>query len=322
MHDNRNMTLHNSILDLIGNTPLVDVSILSPNIDVRIYAKLENMNPFGSVKDRAAKAMILDAYAKGLLKRGMHIVEPSSGNTGIALAAIAQLMGNTITIVLPENVTQERKDTLKSYGATLVETPGNLGSDGAIRRAEEMLIANPHWYMPFQYANEANPMAHYNTTGREIYADCPDITHFVAGLGTSGTLMGVGRYLQEQNKDIHIVAVEPPTGETVDGLRNIESGYVPSIFDRWDGLSILSRRRIVRSTDSILCARRLISECGIYAGPSAGAALSGVLKVASEVQSGHIVFIVCDSATKYLTTGMYTNTIEQALSSLDGVSYF
>lgn len=301
---------------------MVDVSVISTNPQVRIYAKLESMNPFGSVKDRAAKAMLIDAYKLGLLVKGQHIIEPSSGNTGIALAGMSQIMGNTITIVLPENVTKERKDTLLSFGANIVETPAGLGSDGAIARAAELAKSNPEWFMPFQYANNANPTTHYETTGPEIFADCPRITHFVAGLGTSGTLMGVGKYLLEQDANIKIVAVEPPTGETVDGLRNIDNGYVPTIFENWNGFSILSRRRIVRAEESILYARRLIKECGVYAGPSAGAALAGALKVAEELESGHIVFIVCDSASKYLSTGIYSGSIEQAKTVLEKVSYF
>lgn len=301
---------------------MIDVSVLSPNPKVRMYAKLENMNPFGSVKDRAARAMLLGAYESGMLVKNQHIIEPSSGNTGIALAGMSQLMGNTITIVLPENVTQERKDTLLSYGADIIETPAGLGSDGAIVRAGELAQSNLEWFMPFQYANNANPLAHYTTTGPEIFSDCPEITHFVAGLGTSGTLMGVGQYLLERRASIKIVAVEPPTGETVDGLRNIDSGYVPTIFDSWNGFSILSRRRIVRAEESILCARRLIKECGVYAGPSAGAALAGALKVAEELESGHIVFIVCDSAAKYLSTGIYSTDLEAAKASLGKVSYF
>lgn len=316
------VAIYPGILDLVGNTPMVDVSRLSPNREVRLYAKLESMNPFGSVKDRAAKAMLLDAYARGLLRKGQHIVEPSSGNTGIALAGMSKVLGNTITIVLPENVTKERKDTLLSYSAHLVETPANLGSDGAIVRAGELAASNPDWFMPFQYANDANPTAHYKTTGPEILRDCPLVTHFVAGLGTSGTLMGVGRYLLEHDPRVQVVAVEPPTGETVDGLRNVDSGYVPAIFENWDGFSVLSRRRIVRAEESILCARRLVSECGIYAGPSAGAALAGALKVAESIASGHIVFIVCDSASKYLSTGIYSAGIEQARDALEKVSYF
>ncbi len=316
------MANYSSILDFVGDTPLVDVSIVSTNPKVRIYAKLESMNPFGSVKDRAAKAMLLDAYKKGLLVKGQHIIEPSSGNTGIALAGMSQSMGNTITIVLPENVTKERKDTLLSFGANIVETPAGLGSDGAIDHAVQLAKSNPEWFMPFQYANNANPTAHYETTGPEIFSDCPDVTHFVAGLGTSGTLMGVGKYLLEQNANIKIVAVEPPTGETVDGLRNVDSGYVPTIFENWNGFSILSRRRIVRAEESILCARRLVKDCGVYAGPSAGAALAGALKVAEEIESGHIVFIVCDSASKYLSTGIYSGAIKQAKDVLEKVSYF
>ncbi|MEY4228759.1 MAG: hypothetical protein RLZ84_1351, partial [Actinomycetota bacterium] len=219
--------VHQSALDLIGNTPMVDVSNLSPNPNVRIVAKLESQNPFGSVKDRIAKSMIEDAEREGRLVPGQRIIEPSSGNTGIALAAIAKMKGYPITILMPTSVSIERRQMLEVFGADIILTPGEEGSNGAVRRATEMAAQHPEWCFLYQYANDANPRAHYETTGPEIYRDCPEITHFVAGLGTSGTLMGTGKYLKEQNPDIKIVAVEPPLGERVEGLRNLDDGYIP-----------------------------------------------------------------------------------------------
>ncbi|MGA1764687.1 MAG: PLP-dependent cysteine synthase family protein, partial [Ilumatobacteraceae bacterium] len=209
---------HANVLELIGNTPLVEVSQLSPSANVRLFAKLESQNPFGSVKDRIANAMITRAYATGRLVKGQRILEPSSGNTGIALAAIARITGNPITILMPESVSIERRQMLEVFGAEIILTPGPEGSNGAVRRAEALAADHPEWCFLHQYSNEANPRAHYETTGPEILRDCPQITHFVAGLGTSGTLMGVGRFLKEQNQEIQVVAVEPPLGELVEGL--------------------------------------------------------------------------------------------------------
>ena len=234
------------VLDLIGNTPNVDVSHLSPNPDVRLIAKLEMQNPFGSVKDRIAKAMIEAAEKDGRLNPGQTIIEPSSGNTGIALAAIARLKGYPIKILLPESVSVERRQMLQIMGAEVILTPGGEGSNGAVRRATEMAEAHPEWCMVYQYGNEANPRTHYETTGPEIWRDVPDITHFVAGLGTSGTLMGTGRFLKERDPDIQIVAVEPPLGENVEGLRNIDEGYIPPVFENWNGFELLDRKRVVR----------------------------------------------------------------------------
>ena len=228
-------------LELIGNTPMVDVSILSPNLNVRLVAKLESQNPFGSVKDRIAKSMIEDAERTGRLMPGQRIIEPSSGNTGIALAAIAKMKGYPITILMPTSVSIERRQMLEVFGADIILTPGEEGSNGAVRRAQEMAAEHPEWCFLYQYANDANPRAHYETTGPEIFRDCPEITHFVAGLGTSGTLMGVGKYLKEQNPDIKIVAVEPPLGERVEGLRNLDDGYIPPVFDNWHGREVLDR---------------------------------------------------------------------------------
>ena len=209
--------------------------MLSPNPDVRILAKLESQNPFGSVKDRIAKAMIEDAEQRGHLRPGQTIVEPSSGNTGIALAAIARLKGYPIKILLPENVSIERRQMLELFGAEIILTPGAEGSNGAVRRARALAAEHPEWCLLYQYGNDANPRAHYEGTGPEIWADCPEITHFVAGLGTSGTLMGTGTFLKERNPDIKIVAIEPPLGERVEGLRNLDEGYIPPVFEQWDG---------------------------------------------------------------------------------------
>ena len=315
-----------SVLELIGNTPLVEVSQLSPSADVRLFAKLESQNPFGSVKDRIANAMIKRAYATGRLVKGQRILEPSSGNTGIALAAIARITGNPITILMPESVSIERRQMLEVFGAEIILTPGAEGSNGAVRRAEALAAEHPEWCFLHQYSNEANPRVHYETTGPEIWRDCPHITHFVAGLGTSGTLMGVGRYLKEQNADVQIVAVEPPLGELVEGLRNLDEGYIPPVFELWKGREILDRKRIVRPRESIEMTRRLVRECGIFAGISSGASLAGALKVANEVaergERANIVFIVCDGGWKYLSTGAYTVDLDTAASNAEKVIYF
>mgnify|MGYP006269943449 CR=1 FL=1 len=311
-----------SILDLIGNTPLVDVSNLSPNPNVRLIAKLENQNPFGSVKDRIAKSMIEDAEKNGRLKPGQRIIEPSSGNTGIALAAIAKIKGYPITIMMPTSVSIERRQMLEVFGADIILTPGEEGSNGAVARAKVMAAEHPEWCFLYQYANDANPTAHYQTTGPEIWRDCPEITHFVAGLGTSGTLMGTGRYLKEQNPNIQIVAVEPPLGETVEGLRNLDDGYIPPVFENWHGYDILDRKRVVRPRESIEWTRRIVNECGIFAGLSTGASLAGAAKMASSIESGTIVFIVCDGGWKYLSTGAYTSDLDVAEAAAEKIIYF
>jgi len=311
-----------SVLDLIGNTPLVDVSALSPNPGVRILAKLESQNPFGSVKDRIAKAMIEDAEESGRLRPGQTILEPSSGNTGIALAAIAGLKGYPIKIMLPSNVSIERRQMLEVFGAEIIVTPGEEGSNGAVRRARELAALHPEWCFLYQYGNDANPRAHYEGTGPEIWRDCPDVTHFVAGLGTSGTLMGTGRYLKERNPDIRIVAIEPPQGEKVEGLRSLADGYIPPVFEDWGGPQLLDRKRVVRPRESIEWARRLVGECGVFAGLSAGAAMAGAAKIADEIDAGTIVFIVSDGGWKYLSTGAYTDDLDTASASADGVIYF
>ena len=313
---------HESVLDLIGNTPVVDVSRLSPNPNVRILAKLEMQNPFGSVKDRIAKAMIEEAEESGRLLPGQTILEPSSGNTGIALAAIARIKGYPIKILMPTSVSIERRQMLEIFGAEVILTPGEEGSNGAVKRAVEMAAQHPEYCFLYQYANDANPRAHYEGTGPEILRDVPEITHFVAGLGTSGTLMGTGRFLKENKPDVKIVAVEPPLGERVEGLRNLDEGYVPPVFDKWHGFDVLDRKRVVRPRESIEWTRRLVGECGIFAGISSGAALAGAAKVASEIEEGTIVFIVCDGGWKYLSTGAYTLDLDVAEQNAEQIIYF
>jgi cysteine synthase len=311
-----------NVLDLIGNTPVVDVSNLSPNPRVRLVAKLESQNPFGSVKDRIAKAMIDDAEKSGRLVPGQTILEPSSGNTGIALAAIARVKGYPIKILMPTSVSIERRQMLEVFGAEVILTPGEEGSNGAVKRAIEMAARHPEYCFLYQYANDANPRAHYETTGPEILRDVPEITHFVAGLGTSGTLMGTGRYLKDNKPEVKIVAVEPPLGERVEGLRNLEEGYVPPVFDNWHGYDVLDRKRVVRPRESIEWTRRLVQECGIFAGISSGASLAGAAKVASEIDEGTIVFIVCDGGWKYLSTGAYTDDLDLAEAQAEKIIYF
>jgi len=314
--------LHDGVLAMIGNTPMVDVSNLSPNPDVRILAKMEMQNPFGSVKDRIAKSMIDAAEADGRLAPGQTILEPSSGNTGIALAAIARIKGYPIKIMMPDSVSIERRQMLEIFGAEIILTPGGEGSNGAVARATALAAEHPDWYFPYQYANDANPRAHFEGTGPEIVRDAPDITHFVAGLGTSGTLMGTGTYLKQYDPTIEIVAVEPPLGERVEGLRNIGEGYIPPVFENWNGYDLLDRKRVVRPRESIEWTRRLVQECGVFAGISAGAAMAGAAKVASEIISGTIVFIVCDGGWKYLSTGAYTDDLDVAEANAEKIIYF
>ena len=315
------MTVYSSVLDLIGNTPIVDVSQLSPNPRVRILAKMEGQNPGGSVKDRIALAMILDAEADGTLSPGATILEPSSGNTGIALAMISRIRGYHLKIVLPENVSIERRQLLEVYGAEIIPSPGEEGSNGAVRRAQALSEEHPDWVFLYQYGNEANPQAHYRTTGPEIWADVPDITHFVAGLGTSGTLLGCGTFLKEQNPDVQVFAVEPPSGELVEGLRSLDDGYIPPVFDKWGGYELLDGKSIVRPRESLEYTRRM-AEVGIFSGISSGAALAGAVKVASRIESGVIVFVVSDYGWKYLSTGAWTLDLDEAAANAEKVIYF
>ena len=323
------MPVHSSVLDLIGNTPIVDVSVLSPNPSVRLLAKLEGQNPAGSVKDRIALAMVAEAEADGTLTPGLTIIEPSSGNTGIALAMIARMRGYPIKIVLPENVSIERRQALEVFGAEIIPSSGAEGSNGAVRLARQLADENPDWVFLYQYANEANPRAHYAATGPEILRDVPEITHFVAGLGTSGTLMGVGTYLKEQKADVQVLAVEPPSGELVQGLRNLDDGYIPPVFEKWDGYDLLDGRRIVRTRESIQFTRRLANECGIFAGLSAGAALAGAVRIAERIPpdpgcavTATIVFVVSDGGWKYLSTGAWNGDLDEVAVDIESLIVF
>jgi [CysO sulfur-carrier protein]-thiocarboxylate-dependent cysteine synthase len=315
------MAVYPSILDLIGDTPMVDVTSLSPNPDVHILVKLEGQNPAGSIKDRIAWNMVREAEADGVLSPGRTIIEPSSGNTGIALSMIARLRGYPIKIVMPENVSVERRQALEVWGAEIIVTPGEEGSNGAVARARALADEHPEWAFLYQYANEANPRAHYEATGPEIWRDCPEITHFVAGLGTTGTLMGVGRFLKEQNPDIKIVAIEPPLGERVEGLRNLDEGYIPPVYEKWGGPELLDRKRIVRPRESIEWTRRL-ADVGVFSGISGGAALAGAAKVAGEVERGTIVVILADGGWKYLSTGAWTGDIDEVAALAEKLIVF
>lgn len=315
------MTVHSSVLDMIGNTPIVDVSELSPNPNVRILAKMEGQNPAGSVKDRIALAMIEEAEADGTLTPGRTIIEPSSGNTGIAMAMISRIKGYKIKIVLPGNVSIERRQLLEVYGAEIIDSPAAEGSNGAVRMALKLADENPEWVFLYQYANEANPKAHYRSTGPEIWRDVPDVTHFVAGLGTSGTLLGVGTYLKEQNPKVKVLAVEPPSGEQVEGLRSLDDGYIPPVFDKWGGYELLDGKSIVRPRESLEYTRRL-ADLGIFSGISAGAAVAGAVKVAKRIDSGVIVFVVADYGWKYLSTGAWTLDLDEATANAEKVIYF
>jgi [CysO sulfur-carrier protein]-thiocarboxylate-dependent cysteine synthase len=315
------MAVYSSILDLIGDTPMVDVTSLSPNPDVRILAKLEGQNPAGSIKDRIAWNMVREAEADGVLTPGRTIIEPSSGNTGIALSMIARLRGYPIKIVMPENVSVERRQALEVWGAEIIMTPGEEGSNGAVARARSLADEHPEWAFLYQYANEANPRAHYEATGPEIWRDCPEITHFVAGLGTTGTLMGVGRFLKEQNPDVKIVAIEPPLGERVEGLRNLDEGYIPPVYEKWGGPELLDRKRIVRPRESIEWTRRM-TEVGVFAGISSGAIMAAAVKCAARIDEGVIVMIVCDGGWKYLSTGAWTDDLDVVEDRAKRVIYF
>jgi len=312
---------YGSILDLIGDTPLVDVSPLSPNPDARILVKLEGQNPFGSVKDRIALSMIEEAEKDGTLQPGQTILEPSSGNTGIALAAIARLKGYPIRIVMPGNVSVERRQLLEVWGAEIVESPAAEGSNGAVRLAQQLSADHPDLAFLYQYGNPANPRAHYEGTGPEIWRDCPEITHFVAGLGTSGTLMGTGRFLKERNPAVQVWAIEPPAGELVDGLRSLDDGYVPPVFVDWNGAELLDRKKVVGPRESIEWTRRL-TEVGVFSGISSGAVVAGAAKCAEEIDRGVIVTVAADGGWKYLSTGAWTGDLDAVVERARRIIFF
>ena len=307
-----------SILGLIGNTPLVGIHALSPKPEVAIYAKLEGQNPGGSSKDRIALKMVELAEADGALRPGDVILEPTSGNTGIGLALVAKLRGYRLRVVLPENVSPERKQLLQIFGAEVVASPGEEGSNGAIRLAEKLAADDPSQVLLFQYGNPANPLAHYEHTASEIWEECPEIDAFVAGLGTSGTLMGAGRFFKERNPDIKIVAVEPPAGELVQGLRSLEDGFVPPIFDP----DILDRKLIVRPRESIEWLRRLLEECGVFAGISSGAAVAGAVKTAETMDRGTVVTLLPDGGWKYLSSGAWTDDLDVVTERATRINYW
>ena len=296
---------YGDIVDAIGRTPLVELSRMSPNPRVRIFAKLEGTNPTGSIKDRIAKYMIEAAERSGALAPGMTILESTSGNTGIALAMIGRRKGYPVKAVMPESVSVERRQLLELYGAEVVLSPGEKGTNGAIFLAEE-IARNGSYYTPYQYGNPANPQAHYETTGQEIVEDLPEVDVFVAGLGTGGTLMGTGRRLKEHNPKVKMVAVEPYPGELVQGLRNLDEGFIPPILD----LSLLDSKIAVRSRDAFEMTRELTRREGIFAGISSGAALRCALRVADSMDKGNVVVLLADGGWKYLSTGLWTRNID------------
>ncbi|GAA3674163.1 cysteine synthase B [Lentzea atacamensis] len=312
------MARYDSLLDALGGTPLVGLPRLSPSENVRIWAKLEDRNPTGSIKDRPALAMIEAAERDGVLRPGATILEPTSGNTGISLAMAAKLKGYGLVCVMPENTSTERRQLLQAYGARIVFSPAAGGSNQAVATAKELAKQNPDWIMLYQYGNPANAEAHFRGTGPEILADLPTITHFVAGLGTTGTLVGVGRYLREAKPDVQVIAAEPRYGELVYGLRNLDEGFVPELYDE----SVLTGRYSVGSYDALRRTRQLLETEGIFAGISTGAILHAALAVAQKAEvagkSADIVFIVADAGWKYLSTGAYAGTLDEAAAKLDG----
>jgi cysteine synthase B len=296
------------IVQSIGHTPLVELQRISPKPGVHIWAKLESANPTGSVKDRVARALIEDAEEKGAIRPGQTILEPTSGNTGISLAMICSRKGYKLKVVMPENVTPERTELLRMYGAEIVYSDGSKGSNGAVAKALELAEQDPSVYMPYQYGNQANPLAHYNGTAVEILEELDEVTAFVAGLGTGGTLMGNGRRLKEELGDaVKIVAAEPLQGEPVQGLRSLDDGFIPPIID----LSVLDRKIFVSNRDAIVWTRKLLDEEGLFAGVSTGAIASIAVRIAGELDEGNVVFVVADDGWKYLSSGIYTLPVDE-----------
>jgi cysteine synthase B len=309
---------YGDIVQAIGNTPLVELKRLSPKPGVRLWAKLESHNPTGSVKDRVARAMIEDAEARGAISPGQTILEPTSGNTGISLGMICRRKGYPLKVVMPDNVTRERTQLLEMYGAQIVYSEGAKGSNGAVELALEMAGSDPSYYMPYQYGNEANPLAHYQGTAPEILEELDEIAAFVAGLGTGGTLMGNGRRLKEELGDaVKIVAAEPMQGEPVQGLRSLDDGFIPPIID----LSLLDRKIFVTNRDAIIWTRKLLDEEGLFAGVSSGAIARVAVRIASELDEGNVVFMVCDDGWRYLSSGIYTLPVDE-VENLDSTVWW
>jgi cysteine synthase len=298
---------YGDIVEAIGNTPLVELKRFSPKPGVRIYAKLESYNPTGSVKDRVARAMIESAEEAGAIGPGQTILEPTSGNTGISLAMICQRKGYPLKVVMPDNVTQERTQLLQMYGAEIVYSPGEQGSNGAVAMALEMAAGDASYYMPYQYGNEANPRAHYEGTAAEILDELDEVAAFVGGLGTGGTLMGNGRRLKEENPDTLVVAAEPLQGELVQGLRSLEDGYIPPIID----LTLLDRKIFVSNLDAVIWTKKLLEEEGLFLGVSSGAIARIAVRVAEDLDEGNVVFVAPDDGWKYLSSGVYTKPLEE-----------
>ena len=309
---------YDSLIESLGRTPLVGLPRLSPSPDVRLWAKLETTNPTGSVKDRAALYMVAQAEKEGLLRPGVTVLEPTSGNTGISLAMVCRMRGYRLICVMPENTSIERRQLLTMYGAEIVTSPAAGGSNQAVAVAKQLAAENPDWVMLYQYGNPANAQAHYETTGPELLEDLPTITHFVAGLGTTGTLMGTGRFLRENVPGVRVIAAEPRYGELVYGLRNIDEGFVPELYDA----GVLTSRFSVGPREALRRTRQLVEEEGIFAGISTGAILHAALGEAMKcVQAGQradIAFIVADGGWKYLSTGAYAGTLEEAEQALEG----
>ncbi|TDD28197.1 cysteine synthase family protein [Kribbella turkmenica] len=307
-----------SLLDSVGGTPLVGLPTLSPSADVRLWAKLEDHNPTGSIKDRAALRMLLDAEKDGRLRPGNTILEPTSGNTGISLAMAAKLRGYRMVCVMPENTSEERRQILRMWGVEIISSPAAGGSNEAVRVAKQVAEEHPDWVMLYQYGNPSNAAAHYDGTAREILADLPSVTHFVAGLGTTGTLMGAGRFFREHKPEVRIVAAEPRYGELVYGLRNLDEGFVPELYDE----TLIDARFSVGPRDAVRRVRELLDNEGIFAGISTGAILHAALgqaaKCVRDGESADIAFVVADGGWKYLSTGAYEGTIDEAEDRLEG----
>ncbi len=317
-HAHESLALHGGryadVLEAIGHTPLVEIPRMSPNPDVRILAKLEMVNPTGSVKDRVAKYLIEDLEERSLLREDSIILEPTSGNTGIALAMIGRRKGYRVALVMPDNVTNERRQMAALFGAEVIDSPGHLGSNGAIELAKHLVAKDERFVMPYQYGNPANTRAHYETTGPEILADCPEIDVFVAGMGTSGTLMGVSRYMRERKPGVRIVAAEPLPGEQVQGLRSLEEGFIPEIFEP----GLLDAKYLVSNRDSIAALRDLVFKEGIFGGPSCGAVLVAAAREAKTMTSGTVVALLPDGGWKYLSAGTFSANLDEMDEALEG----
>ncbi len=311
---------YGDVVEAIGNTPLVELRSLRPKHGVRIWAKLESYNPTGSVKDRVARSMIERAEQEGLIAPGQTVLEPTSGNTGISLAMICARRGYPLKVVMPDNVTHERTQLLRMYGAEIVYSPGEQGSNGAVAMALELAEADPAYYMPYQYGNPANPDAHYHGTACEILEELDEVRAFVGGLGTGGTLMGNARRLKEENEETLVVAAEPLQGELVQGLRSLEDGYIPPIID----LSLLDRKIFVSNRDAVVWTKKLLEQEGLFLGVSSGAIAAIAVRVASELDEGDVVFVAPDDGWKYLSSGVYSKTLEQleAEGVLDSASFW